>query len=60
MSQDGFAAFMDAVTAPGAAVPALVEVFERPAPRDISPGELQPGGHRALTQHRRCCPNRNR
>jgi uncharacterized protein (DUF1778 family) len=39
MSQDGFAAFMDAVSAPGAAVPALVEVFKRPAPWDAGRGD---------------------
>ena len=37
MSQDGFAAFMEAVSAPAVAVPDLVDVFKRSAPWDTGP-----------------------
>ena len=34
MSEDGFSAFMQAITAPGEAVPSMVEIFSRKAPCD--------------------------
>lgn len=37
MSEEGFASFMDAITAPARPVPEMVEIFSRDAPWDAKP-----------------------
>lgn len=39
MGPEGFAAFMEAVSAPAVAVVPMVEVLRRPAPWDVEPGQ---------------------
>lgn len=39
MSEDGFAAFMAALSAPAAPVPSMVEILQRPSPWETDSGQ---------------------